>query len=380
MAAHVKKYILVLVVVSAFLCVLITARSYQSKYSWAYGEVNLAGWRTNVDKSVIALGELVQVGIGKESETALRDPWFETAGSASFWVEDTEPVLVTSIGDTAKAYPLQILVWHQIVNDEINGVNIAVTYCPLCSTAVVYGRDLNDSVYDFYVSGFVRYGNFVMYDDSTETLWQQYTGQGLVGDLAGEYLVRVPSQIITFERFRSAYPDGEVLSQVTGVTRDYGLNPYWSGYDYYYGSYVGPGLFYGQYGYAGRILNVSTERTSKAYSYLLTRNEYVLNDIVAGQPVVIFNNGSTDYGLMDATGVFDRSFDGRVLEFKYEDGDFVDHQTGSRWNIMGHCVEGQYKGRRLDPLNYTDTLEETLETFEPGVEIYQPDGEIEEEW
>ena len=145
-------------------------------------------------------------------------------------LEPREPVVEVVIGDDARAYPLRIMIWHEIVNDVVGGLPVSVTFCPLCNTAIVFDRNLNGRVLDFGTSGNLRNSDLVMWDRQTETWWQQFGGEGVVGELAGERLAQVPARITAWEDFAARFPDGLVLSQDTGFSRQYGLNPY-AGYD-----------------------------------------------------------------------------------------------------------------------------------------------------
>jgi Protein of unknown function (DUF3179) len=139
-------------------------------------------------------------------------------------------------GDRARArgagsrLPLQILVWHEIVNDELAGAPVAVTFCPLCYTTIVFDRRLDGRVLDFGTTGNLRNSDLVMYDRQTESWWQQFGGEAVVGELTGAKLEQLPGRIVSWASFATAHPDGTVLSRETGFDRDYGQNPY-SGYD-----------------------------------------------------------------------------------------------------------------------------------------------------
>ena len=140
------------------------------------------------------------------------------------------PVIALEIDGDARAYPLAVLTWHEIVNDTVGDVPVIVTFCPLCNTGLVFERTIDGALYDFGVSGNLRFSDMVMYDRQTETWWQQATGAGIVGELTGAKLEFVPSQIVGLDQFAETYPDGQVLSRDTGFSRDYGRNPY-VGYD-----------------------------------------------------------------------------------------------------------------------------------------------------
>ncbi len=134
------------------------------------------------------------------------------------------------MGHDARAYPLRVLIWHEIVNDTVGGEPVAVTYCPLCNAALVFQRTVNGRVLEFGTTGKLRHSDLVMYDRQTESWWQQFTGEALVGEFTGTELKLVPSQLISFKEFAAAQLDGRVLIPPEGGTRDYGRNPY-TGYD-----------------------------------------------------------------------------------------------------------------------------------------------------
>jgi hypothetical protein len=144
-------------------------------------------------------------------------PTFSRAADVD-WLADDEPVLAPAIGAPARAYPVRILIWHEIVNDTVDGRPVAITYCPLCNSALGFDRRLGDRVLTFGTSGSLYRSDLVMYDRQTESLFSQIEGRAIAGVLAGAQLDRVPVQTITWAQFRDANPDGYVLSRDTGVT------------------------------------------------------------------------------------------------------------------------------------------------------------------
>ena len=110
-----------------------------------------------------------------------------------------EPVIYLEINNESKIYPIRVLTWHEIVNDEVGGVPVSVTYCPLCNASIVFDRRFEDRILDFGTSGRLRKSDLIMYDRQTETWWQQFTGEGIVGELAGKKLKKIPALIISFE-------------------------------------------------------------------------------------------------------------------------------------------------------------------------------------
>jgi Protein of unknown function (DUF3179) len=188
-----------------------------------------AGWMTDFDRRAVPLSEFERGGPGKDGIPAIDEPRFVSVEEVDF-LEPKEPVIEVELGDEARAYPIQILVWHEIVNDEIGGVPLAVTFCPLCNTAIVFDRRVDGRTLDFGTTGNLRSSDLVMYDRQTESWWQQFGGRALVGELTGEKLEQVPARIVAWREFGREHPDGKVLSRETGHSRRYGDNPY-TGYD-----------------------------------------------------------------------------------------------------------------------------------------------------
>ncbi|MGH1503376.1 MAG: DUF3179 domain-containing protein [Acidimicrobiales bacterium] len=156
-------------------------------------------------------------------------PRFEVADTID-WLADAEPVVVLAVGDERRAYPVQVLTWHEIVNDTIGDTPVTVAYCPLCNSALAYDRRLGDRILDFGTSGMLLHSSLVMYDRQTESLWSHFTAEAVIGELAGNELATLPVEMQSWATFRDANPDGLVLTRDTGYSRDYGRNPY-VGYD-----------------------------------------------------------------------------------------------------------------------------------------------------
>jgi hypothetical protein len=192
--------------------------------------VPTTGWETDFSRHTVPLSEFVSGGPGKDGIPSLDERRFVSVAEAGDWLADREPVIELELDGVARAYPIQILVWHEIVNDDVAGVPVAVTFCPLCNTALVFDRRLDGRVLDFGTTGNLRNSDLVMYDRQTESWWQQFGGEAVVGELAGATLEQLPAQIVAWEDFARRHPDAEVLSQDTGFQRDYGRNPY-EGYD-----------------------------------------------------------------------------------------------------------------------------------------------------
>ncbi len=188
-----------------------------------------AGWKTDFSKRSVAFAEIQSGGPPKDGIPAIDNPRFTPVAEVDFLAAE-EPVIAVEHGGEARAYPIQILIWHEIVNDEIAGIAVAVTFCPLCNTALVFERRVDGRTLDFGTTGKLRHSDLVMYDRQTESWWQQFGGEAIVGEYTGTRLKQVPARIVAWREFAAAHPDGDVLSRDTGFSRPYGDNPY-EGYD-----------------------------------------------------------------------------------------------------------------------------------------------------
>ena len=196
----------------------------------ASGAVRAAELRTDASKALIPLDEIVSGGPPPAGILAIDRPVFVATGRADAWLKPTEPVLALQVNGEARAYPLQILIWHEIVNDTIGGRPVAVTYCPLCNSGLVFDRVVDGRTFDFGTSGKLYQSDLLMYDRQTHSLWAQMEGRAVVGERAGTRLAPIPVNTIAYEDFKAAYPGGRVLSRDTEHERSYGRNPY-VGYD-----------------------------------------------------------------------------------------------------------------------------------------------------
>jgi len=201
--------------------------------AWGWSAAAPDRWRsqwpgTDFSRHSVPLAEIVSGGPGKDGIPPIEDPEFVAVGEAE--LGPRAPVLSLRLNGDARAYPLEVLVWHEIVNDRVGGVPVAVTFCPLCNSGVAFRRRLGDRVLDFGTTGLLRHSDLIMYDRQTQSWWQQYTGKAIVGELTGKRLEQLPLRMEAFERFRERRPHGRVLVPGNSWARDYGANPY-AGYD-----------------------------------------------------------------------------------------------------------------------------------------------------
>jgi hypothetical protein len=189
-----------------------------------------AGWMTDFTKTAVAFSEIISGGPPRDGIPSIDDPQFKPAGEITD-LGPREPVIRLEVGGEVRGYPLQVLTWHEIVNDTIGGIPIAVTYCPLCNSAVVFDRRLGDGTApEFGVSGLLRNSDLVMYDRETQSWWQQFTGDAIVGSRTGEQLKMIPSRVEGFAHLVEEHPDAMILVPNEPTMRPYGRNPY-VGYD-----------------------------------------------------------------------------------------------------------------------------------------------------
>ncbi|MBT6117746.1 MAG: DUF3179 domain-containing protein [Rhodospirillaceae bacterium] len=172
----------------------------------------------------VPLDEITSGGPPRDGIRSLDDPPFHPVADLEPFLSPTEPVIGLVIGEEARAYPLRYLMFHEIANDTLGGVPVAVTYCPLCNAAIVFERVLDGQTVEFGTTGRLRNSDLVMYDRLTETWWQQFTGEAIVGKLAGEVLKVLPARLESFEKFAARAPHGTVMTPED--FRRYGRNPY----------------------------------------------------------------------------------------------------------------------------------------------------------
>ena len=195
------------------------------------GKASKAAWpHTDFSIHSVPLDEITSGGPGRDGIPSIDAPVFADVTDGFADLAPTEPVVSVAIGGDARAYPLRILIWHEIVNDTVGGVPVAVTYCPLCNTAIVFDRRVEGQALEFGTTGNIRNSGLIMYDRDTESWWQQYTGEGIVGEMTGERLRSVPARMESAERFAERHMDGKVLVPNNPEARPYGINPY-KGYD-----------------------------------------------------------------------------------------------------------------------------------------------------
>ena len=184
------------------------------------------GLQTNTAISSIPLSDVIGGGPAKDGIPAILNPKFETIETADVWLQDEGLGIIYENDGITRFYPYAILYWHEVANDQIGDQYIAVTFCPLCGTAIIFDRTIDGEVNTFGVSGKLWESNLLMYDKRTESLWSQVIGEAVVGDRTGEVLELLDANVISFAEVKDRFSEAEILSRDTGHRRDYGRSPY----------------------------------------------------------------------------------------------------------------------------------------------------------
>ena len=354
--------------------------------------VSTTGWTTDFSKHSVPLSEFQSGGPPRDGIPPIDNPRYVSRAEADAWLAPEEPVIAVSLEQSdgslvARAYPLQILLWHEIVNDTLGETPVAVTFCPLCYTAVAYDRRLepDGTVYDFGTTGNLRHSDLVMWDRQTESWWQQFSGDAIVGELTGAHLTFLPAQIVSWQAFKEAYPEGDVLSRETGFNRPYGTNPY-PGYDDIDSR---PFLFDGttddRLPPMERVVGVVRGDQGVAYPFPVLQERRLIEDQVDETPLVVLWAPGTSSAVdtrdvvtgrdIGQAGVFSRHLGEQMLSFSPGPGDgFTDAETGSTWDISGLAIAGDLVGERLTLIPHTVVFWFAWAAFQPEGRLWQPAG------
>ena len=320
--------------------------------------------------------DIISGGVPRDGIPPIDNPEFQSIDAASEWLQPQSPLIAVEVDGVARGYPLAILTRHEIVNDVIGEMPVIVTFCPLCNSALVFDSRVEGEPLRFGVSGLLRNSDLIMWDDRTQSWWQQFTGTGIVGEFTGYQLDLIPSQVVGFEAFADAFPNGQVLSRGRG---SYGTNPYTN-----YDSSAQPFLFRGEPDSrlfaTERVLAGLVDGQPIAYPFPTLEAERVINDTVGERDVVaIWQPGAAsalgasqidqaeDVGM---AALYSRRLDNRVLTFESANGVIRDLETGSTWNVFGRAVEGELSGTQLEPEFAAPHFWFAWAAFRPETEVY----------
>ena len=306
------------------------------------GSSELGIMETNGVKHIIPLDKIKGGGPPKDGIPSIDNPVFVDIQDSQF-MSDSDIVIGLEINGDIKAYPLFILVWHEIVNDKVGGTPVSVTYCPLCYTNQVFERIINGKEVEFGTSGKLYNSNLLMYDRFTESYWSQALGMAVTGELTGYQLDLVPFDVITWGDWKTLHPDTLVLTTDTGYVRSYATDPYGS-------YYTEPRIIFPVEHSDDRmhpkeiIIGFNYGDVYKAYKQNDIESNVIVNDSIGNTPVMLVSLFSEN------TRVYDRMINDQVLDFVYADDAIFDTQTNSEWNYDGLSLSGEYEGEQLQRL------------------------------
>jgi hypothetical protein len=329
-------------------------------------------------RPLVDLSRVVSGGPPPDGIPAIDQPRFLKPSDVD-WLTPQEPVMSLTLGGETRAYPVQVLIWHEIVNDTVGGEPVAVTYCPLCNSALAFDRRVAGRVVSFGTSGKLYQSDLVMYDRQTESLWPQLEGRAVAGRLTGTTLTAYPVGTVGWEEWRTAHPDSWVLSRDTGHSRSYGQNPY-AGYDqpdqepFLLDRKSNPRL-----PPKTRIVGLGRDTDPVAVTLDRLLRDRVVEVDLDGQPVVLLGvpgvRSALDAGAIaagrevGAAAAFEPMVRSLRLHLTAHGDQVIDRETASQWDIFGRAVAGPLKGERLPAVVHVDTFWFAWAAFVPTTRL-----------
>lgn len=310
-------------------------------------------------------------GPPKDGIPPIENPQYVSVPSAEKFLNGKDAVFVVEDAAPVKIFPQRILVWHEIVNDKINGEKASITYCPLTGSAIGYKGKIAGQDTTFGTSGKLVNSNLILYDRATDSFIPQILGIAVSGELKGTSLEPFPVVWTTWEKAKTKYPDARVLSENTGFSRAYGNDPY--------GSYLKKGTYYD----AGKplfpvlaennalsgkevVVGVRVKSAAAALRKKKLSKEKVLNFTAGNTSLVAFYDDD-----LDTVRVFKRAVNKTILHFTFKSGSFADKETGSLWTLYGDCLGGKFKGEKLKPAHSIDVMWFAWAAYFPETKVYK---------
>ncbi len=317
----------------------------------------------------IPVSQVFDGGPGKDGIPSIDDPQFSPASETNY-LSDNDLVIGVKIGNDIKAYPHPIMDWHEIVNDEVGGQPVAITYCPLTGTTIGWDRQIQGVTTTFGVSGLLFNTNLIPYDRATDSNWSQMLQESVNGELQGQRPAFVQTMETTWSTWKSMYPDALVQNRNTGFSRSYG--------DYPYGSYrTESNLLFpvenndSRLFAKERVLGVDLPEAKKAYRFTSFSERGVIRDVVGTKPIIVVGDASSNFMV-----AFEDNFrdDQLPLQAVLDQGEviFTDALDNS-FNIFGEVVEGPDTGARLTAINAYIGYWVAWAAFYPTIAIYGED-------
>ena len=316
---------------------------------------------------------IIETGLSREDIPAINRPDYISVEDATLSNDDNDIVFIAKFtDDDVRIYPQLVLVWHEIVNDVVNGEKVSITYCPLTGSVVGYKGKVGLFNTAFGTTGMLVNNNLLMYDRSTNSRWPQLLGMAVRGPLRGAKLTTFPLLWTSFERAITRYPKAKVLSRTTGVRRSYGRDPY--------GSYATRGNYYDNNVIVHRLTYWDKRLHAKTrvlgMQYEVYNSVAVVKQAVEQAGVLNFTLGMTPIAAiydadLAAVRVFEATANGKPLILEMFNGKVVDQQTKTEWTPEGEGRAGPFDGMKLKPLPAIDAMWFAWAAFFPDSEILQ---------
>ncbi len=340
------------------------------------------GWKTDFEKRTIQYDSVLSGGVCRDCIPPIDKPIFVKVSVGLEYIDDLDPVVVVEHECEAKAYPLHTLTRHEIVNDTVCNKPVAVTFCPLCNSAIAFDRIVGGELLSFGVSGKLRNSDLIMYDRNTHSWWQQFTGEALAGEYVKQpntLLDIVPSYITTWHNFKEKHPDGLALDRDPSYPASSYQRDFYAGYD---SSGAFPFLFSGEVDRrldpTERVLAIEIDGERVAYSFSYLNENPVVNAQLGSKEYVIFFDNMTFSAFKDtsfnkhqtgsATAFLSKLGD-KTLKFSSTESGITDDKTGSIWSVTGQAVSGELSGQTLKPVVHGNHFWFAWYAFAPEVDL-----------
>jgi len=355
-------------------------------FHWAFSQ----NWDTDFRFRTIDLAEIETYNF-RDRISPLDSPEFTQVGGAPDYMKPGEPVVSLVVDGRARAYPLAILMRHEVVNDSLGDRPVVVTYCPLCNTAIVFESTVDGQQLRFGTTGNLRKSDLIMWDSETSSWWQQITGEAIVGEYAQSHTVleTIPTEIIPWERFANDHPEGEVIVRPIDddgePQHEYDSPPYTGYVDANRNPLGYNGLVDRQLLVTSRVLALNNDESAVVYPFEFLAEHPVLNDTIDGQSIVTVFDHATDssfdgYDGEEADGgsatAFSRVVGDRTLSFESDPQGMVDSETGTIWSLSGRGLSGELAGEQLALVDHGNHFWFAVALFWPRTEIRDSLGEL----
>jgi len=325
---------------------------------------------------LIPKDEVIDGGPPPDGIPSIDNPRFKPARDISY-VDSSRLVTAVRIGDTIKAYPHQVMDYHEIVNDNIGQIPYSLTYCPLTGTGIAWKRIIKGATVEYGVSGKLFRNNLIPFDRKTESRYSQMQMRAVHGSRAGTNLTTIPAIQTTWSTWKKMYPNGQVLTTNTGYERDYGGFAY--GKDYLHGD--SEPLFPIKYPdnrlpnkerVLGIIAGDTTTTASKAKAYVISGYKggiHLVTDEFDGKMIIVAASSNLNFAV-----AFERRLsDGTLLDFSRVDDSLpviMEDQEGNRWDIFGYAIDGPREDDRLIPIKSYIGYWFAMHDFFPDIKIH----------